>query len=131
MRILPTNGEYDNNALNGFYYPITGILTYDETTRRRLANERIRIDMTTMLPEMSSNNLRGGKIVNLPTGYFNNIFNESSGTRMFYYHMSDSRTGDQWRDAQGDEFLMAGVFDFVMKLPPVPADGTYGSDLFR
>lgn len=125
VRILPTNGEYDNNALNGFYYPITSILTYDETTRARLANERIRIDMTTMLPEMSSNNLRGGKIVNLPTGYFNNIFNESSGTRMFYYHMSDSRTGDQWRDAQGDEFLMAGVFDFVMKLPPVPRDGTY------
>lgn len=125
VRILPTNGEYDNNALNGFYYPITGILTYDETTRARLANERIRIDMTTMLPEMSSNNLRGGKIVNMPTGYFNNIFNESSGTRMFYYHMSDSRTGDQWRDAQGDEFIMAGVFDFVMKLPPVPRDGTY------
>lgn len=124
IRILATNGSFDNNALNGFYYPITRILTYDNNTRTLMGNERIRIDMATMLPEMSSNNIRGGVYTSPPNGYFSNLLNMSDGTRLCYLAMGHSGT-TIWYDSQGDEFLFGGIFDFVLRLPPVPVDGTY------
>ena len=119
-----TNGEFDNNALNGYYFPIDRILLYDETIRKQLASERIRIDVNTMLPEILSNSIRQVKYVRFPNGYFNNILNESDDTKLLYLCVSSQGGGD-WNDHQGDEFMVSGLYDFTMKLPPVPVDGTY------
>ena len=35
------------------------------------------------------------------------------------------QAGGAWRDYQADEVMVAGLYDFVLKLPPVPVDGTY------
>lgn len=125
VRVNARNGEYDNNARNGYYYPIDAVLLYKDDVRRRLGSERIRIDLTTMLPEMASNNLRGTNFHAVPNGYFNNITNESSDTRIFYLQDGFSKVGNGWHDYQGDEYIFAGLFDFVLKLPPVPVNGTY------
>lgn len=123
-----TNGEevvnHDNNAKNGFYYPIHGILINNAATQAALSSERIRFDITTILPELLSNNVRGGVYTHFPNGYFNNITNENADTKLLYLN-SAAVGGTAWRDYQGDEFMACGVFDFVLKLPPVPADGTY------
>lgn len=63
------NGEYDNNALNGFFYPISKILLYSDHVRNMLAGERMRIDMVTMLPELLTNNNRGNEYTKFPIGY--------------------------------------------------------------
>ncbi len=120
--ISPDNGAYDNNALNGFYFPINKMLLYTTDIRRRLGAERIRVDMVTMLPEIASNNNRGKDYRLFPKGYFNNIFNESSDTKTLY--VAD-QYGGGWNDYQGDEFLFCGLYDFVLRLPPVPLNGTY------
>lgn len=126
VKLSLTNGNNDNNALNGFYYPIDAILMYDDEVRTDLSNERIRIDLTTMLPELASNNIRAGAYRAFPTGYFSNITNESSGTKIFYLNIAYNPKGMyNWKDVQGDEFIFSGVYDFVLKLPPVPADGLY------
>lgn len=126
VKLSLTNGNNDNNALNGFYYPIDAILMYDDEVRTDLSNERIRIDLTTMLPELASNNIRAGAYRAFPTGYFSNITNESSGTKIFYLNVAYNPKGMyNWKDVQGDEFIFSGVYDFVLKLPPVPADGLY------
>lgn len=126
VKLSLTNGNNDNNALNGFYYPIDAVLLYDNQVRTDLANERIRVDLTTMLPELASNNIRAGAYRAFPTGYFSNITNESSSTKIFYLNVAYNPRGTHnWKDAQGDEFIFSGVYDFVLKLPPVPADGLY------
>lgn len=53
-----TTTNYSNNALNGYYYPIDHILINSEATSQALGSERIRMDVTTMLPEILSNDLR-------------------------------------------------------------------------
>lgn len=115
---------FDNNAKNGFYYPIKGLLIDNKTNQEALASERIRFDITTILPELMSNNVRGGVYTHFPNGYFNCITNESADTKLLYLN-SAAVGGTAWRDYQGDEFMACGVFDFVLRLPPVPMDGTY------
>lgn len=129
VQTLPYNEEadgtlYDNNAKNGFYYPIKGLLIDDATNQNALGSERIRFDITTILPELLSNNVRGGVYTHFPNGYFNSITNESSDTKLLYLN-SAAVGGTAWRDYQGDEFMACGVFDFILQLPPVPKTGTY------
>lgn len=120
--ISEDNGEYDNNAQNGFYFPINQVLLFDQTTCDNLASERMRIELCTMLPEMQSNNNRGGDYRLYPLGYFDNILNESSDTKIVYVC---DQGGGGWNDYQGDEFLFCGLYDFTLRLPPVPKSGTY------
>lgn len=115
---------FDNNAKNGFYYPIQGLLLEDADTREALGSERIRFDMTTILPELLSGNYRGGEYTHFPNGFFNNITGESNDTKLLYLTAA-AAGGTNWIDYQGDEFMALGVFDFVLKLPPVPEDGNY------
>ncbi len=126
LLISADNGSNDNNAQNGFYYPINAILTYDQTTRERLGGERMRMDIVTMLPEIASNTLRHTGYYRFPNGYLDNITNESAGTVLLYmaepYYPNGVGT---WKDYQGDEFTVCGQYDFILKLPPVPVDGTY------
>lgn len=124
VRVNPLNGSNDNNASNGFYYPIDGILVYDYATREALGSERMRIDLTTMVPELISNNFRGMKYQAFEHGYFENILNETENTEIYYLQCGWNGVG-YWHDFQGDEFLFSGVFDFVLRLPPVPKDGEY------
>lgn len=115
---------FDNNAKNGFYYPIKGLLIDNEANQNALGSERIRFDITTILPELLSNNVRGGGYTHFPNGYFNCITNESADTKLLYLN-SAAVGGTAWRDYQGDEFMACGVFDFILQLPPVPKTGTY------
>lgn len=133
IQVFPSNsvGEgdnlntFDNNSANGFYFPIDHVLLNTDYTRTKLASERIRIDMVTMLPEMLSNDLRGTGIYYFPKGYFSNISNETTGTKIYYLQNGYASMSGAWKDYKGDEILVSGRYDFVLKLPPVPKTGTY------
>ncbi len=126
VRINPDNGAYDNNALNGYYFPIDGILLKNKAVEDALGGERIRFDITSIFPEIFSNNIKNADYHHFPEGYLDAIpaANQSSGTRLLYLSASWGG-GTSWTDYQGDEFMVAGLFDFVMRLPPVPKDGYY------
>lgn len=126
VKIDISGGSSDNNALNGFFFPIDHILVYSDATRTALSGERIRIDVATMLPELQSNDLRGRACKYFPRGYFNNIMNESQTTYVHYLQAGyGGSSPTAWKDYQGDEFIVNGRYDFVLKLPPVPKTGTY------
>lgn len=125
IKISTLNGDYDNNALNGFYYPIDHVLVNSSTARQALASERIRIDFVTMMPEIFSNDLRGRSAKYFPQGYFKNLTNESQSTKVFYLRDYYVTSNGAWKDFAGDELLVTGRFDLVIKLPPVPQSGTY------
>lgn len=118
------NGEYDNNALNGYYYPIHGLLLKTNEVSDALGGERIRFDLTAALPEMQSNSLKSSDYHYFEHGFFDGITNESSNTHITYLSAAWGG-GANWTDFQGDEFLFGGLFDFVLRLPPVPKTGTY------
>lgn len=122
--VSDNNGSYNNNSLNGFYFPIDNILVKTSEVASRLGGERIRFDLTSMLHEFQSNNFKGGDYVTFERDYFDAITNTSASTIITFLN-SAWVGGTAWRDYQGDEFIFSGLFDFVLRLPPVPQAGTY------
>ncbi len=121
-RISATNGTHgSNSAVNGFYYPIDGIHLYSDEVRTTALRGRLRIDISTMTPEIWTANLRGRTTRFFTDDFFENIINVAEDTRLFYL----SNPGSAWYDYQGDEFEVTGVFDATFRLPPVPTAGTY------
>ena len=55
------NQEGDNNIRNGIIYPIRHLLACTDNVRNQMMNERIRIDVATIFPEMLNNDLHGIK----------------------------------------------------------------------
>ncbi|MFC0875977.1 fasciclin domain-containing protein [Saccharicrinis sp. FJH2] len=118
--------DYDNDALNGVYHEIDGILQYDLNVASEVSSKRLRLDLASFFPELTNNNMRGiGDGVNnrsrfiLPHGYVDRL--EFSEQTVFFYYCYDSRL----IDFQGDEiFLLEGLYEFTITTPIIPK-GTY------
>ena len=113
---------------NGYVYPISDLLVFGPAQRETMAKERMRIDFTTIFHETTSNNVRGGAYTHFPQlddehTYFDNLVRVSTDTKLTYLHTAYG--GGNWKDYQGDEFLATGLFDFIIKLPPVPVEKEY------
>lgn len=123
--------QFKNNALNGTIHPINKILVYNvDEMRGNVLNERMRFDFGTLLPELTTNNVRfapwgdagtvcGHGEYEIPQGYSPNLKINNETTHVNY--TSPYTWGANYL---GDEFLAVGDYDFQYKLPPVPA-GTY------
>ena len=119
--------------INGYIYPINDILVYDWQVPNGTLNERMRVDAVTMLPEIWSNEFRGmteselvvlnggtdASRIRFPIDYFDNIvvYNGNNTT-------IDVDVPNNYMNYRGDAFQGMGIFDFAIKLPPVP-DGQY------
>ena len=110
---------YNNVALYGSYHPIDNILSFNSDYASAMKSERVRMDFTTLLPEIASNNLRG-KDAYFPTDYFSTLTNVSADTKIQQLY---ARKG--WVDYQGDELLVTGNYDFTLEVPAMPNDGSY------
>ena len=110
---------YNNVALYGSYHPIDNILSFNSDYASAMKSERVRMDFTTLLPEIASNNLRG-KDAYFPTDYFSTLTNVSADTKIQQLYV---RKG--WVDYQGDELLVTGNYDFTLEVPAMPHYGTY------
>lgn len=135
VKVEGMNNGVTMSGENSYCYPIKNILINSNDVRTALSSERIRIDVSTMLPELISNDIRGKAVAYFPVGYFTNLLNETSSCRIFYLQnggkMANGNTAGNynesnlWKDYQGDEMIISGQYDFVLKLPPVPKTGTY------
>ncbi len=129
---IAEEGSVVASALNGLVYGLDELLVYSDEVRNRLSNERMRHDITALLPEMSNNDLRrpmtdyedgatkarGFDLQVYP--YFENL-TLKEGANCYYL----TGLGQGWRNYQGDEFCITGKHDLIIKLPAVPANGTY------
>ena len=124
VRIIETteftqsNEKYSNfkqYASNGIIHPIDKILIYNEDEMAgNILNERMRIDIVSLLPELSSNNIRFNQTRQyIPFDYCKNLKNNTFMDDFQYY-----RTGFTYLN---DEIALNGMYDFSIKLPPVPA----------
>lgn len=121
--INETNGSYNYSALNGFYYTISEPLVYTDDVVNKVLNERIRFDISSLMPELMTNGYRRlmrNANIHIPEGYLEN-FHFEDGCNYTYL----TGYGTTWPDFQGDEHNVTGQYDMTMKLPPVPFEGTW------
>ncbi|MBQ9636615.1 MAG: fasciclin domain-containing protein [Prevotella sp.] len=137
--VLPRiENEYKQDALNGRYFYVDDILAFDTTTRDIAHNMRIRMDFSTVFPELMTNDIRlnernGGRKYQdpdydetakygrnyyFPNGYLKGV---TLNDAYFIYR----RPHDYYDSYEGDEFNLKGDFDFTFKLPPVPYEGDW------
>lgn len=126
--------EYEQEGLNGRYFYINDYIAFSKQTREIVHNCRIRMDFSTIFPELMTNGIRQngdptqgepefdetakyGRNYYFPNGYLKNV--ETAG--YFIY-----RRPRNWFDSyEGDEMNLFGNYDFSFKLPPVPVEGDY------
>lgn len=119
-------------SFNGYVHRVDKPLLYDQNAKDALC-ERMRFNISTMLPEMINEGLRftdaktisstlnnggNGYRVAFPTDYFDNLKCYDNRTVLRYNVMG------AWRALESDQFQGWGPCDFAIKLPHVPT-GTY------
>lgn len=130
VHIRPTVPEqYDNNAVNGIYFYVDDILKFDEDTRDYVHNCRIRMDFSTIFPEIMTNNMRMngqniggsnvGKNYQFPQGYLDGVILRGDSRLTYWY----PRSG--YYSMNGDEMDAQEVFDITFNIPPVPFSGEW------
>ncbi len=122
--VNPNNGVRDIQALNGFYYPISDVLWYDDDVPGKVLNERIRFDVLAIQPELMTNGMRAlpnSNYYHIYSGYCEGITftDETDMTLMMVYGNSGCRAYEQ------DEPQFEGDYDVTFRLPHVPNEGTY------
>ena len=138
--IRPTvEKEYKQDALNGRYFYVDDILAFDEQTRDEVFNCLVRMDFSTVFPELMTNDIRlnqrnngvknqdpdydetgkYGRNYYFPNGYLDGVTLNEGG--LFVY-----RRPHDWYDSyEGDEMNLFKDFDFSFRLPPVPYEGDW------
>ena len=128
----PIDANYDNIALNGMYFYIDDVLLFDDEARNA-QNCRIRMDFSTIFPEIMTNGIRqngspevddantvadetfkNGKNYYFPDGYLANVTMRGS------FELVYRRPHINFWSYAGDEFNLFGDYDFEFRLPPVP-----------
>jgi hypothetical protein len=106
---------FNQMAVNGIVHPIDRILIYnDDEMVGNILNERLRIDMYSLVPELSCNALRYNfeDFVNyaIPPGYSEKV-KINTGNIML---------AGSWAAYNCDEFVLEDMFDVEFTLPPLP-----------
>lgn len=125
-----TLSDFDQNALNGIIHTIDRILIYNEDEMvGNVLNERIRIDVSALFPELTNNSVRwdlskpGNKVTFIPKGFCKGFEVLNEDCEVFYFRPHPTG-GGSYANYQGDEFIVEGKYDFRYRLPHVPA-GNY------
>ena len=143
----PSQVKVDQSAVNGVYHYIEDIVHYGRETQEVVLDERLRIDASTLSPDFMNSGARGhytrssyenGKYGLWDANATHNNRNTCLGFKAgfvenFKYdnatHLHVRPRVLSFWSYQGDEVTIKGIFDFTVKLPPVPA-GTYELRLF-
>ncbi len=125
VHVQPSVTVQDNNAANGIYFYVDDILKFDNTTINQVFNTRMRMDFSTIFPEIMTNSIRmngnsvgddnRGKNYRFPQGYLTGVTLNTEDSRLVYWY---PRSG-YW-SMNGDEMDAQDLFDITFVLPPVP-----------
>ena len=120
------NDSIPEPSKNGVYYYIDKLLMYDLDTRNIALNTRLRYDAMTLSPDFINSGARNRKYVStdpvstaFKNGFVKNFkFNSESKFYVRYRNRYFSAY-------EGDDMSFKGIYDITLKLPPIPASGTY------
>ena len=133
--------EYEHDGLNGHYFYVDDLVVFSKDVRDKVQNMRIRMDFSTVFPEVMTNDMRlkgnyraddgyngpaddspepkNGKNHYFPLGYLDGVTFNSNCT--FLYR----RPHWEFWSWQGDEWNLFGDYDFTFRIPPVPYSGEW------
>ena len=132
--------EYENDALNGHYFYVDDIIAFTTDVRDKVQNMRIRMDFSTVFPEVMTNDMRdegnylgddpdntpdesnepkNGKNRYFPDGYLDGVTVNNDG------HLVLRRPHLYYWSWQGDEWNLFGDYDMTFRIPPVPFSGEW------
>ncbi len=140
-KVSVVEDDYISDGINGVYFYVDDILKFDKTTRDIVHNCRIRMDFSTIFPEIMTNNHRMngsytqyddqsiyddsykyGRNYYYPDGYLKNVkFVSNGGDGNLVYR----RPRSNYYSMHGDEMIANGVFDLTFEIPPVPFTSTW------
>ena len=114
-------------ALNGCFYFVDELLCYDDQTRNNALDTRMRFMSTTLSPDFINSGARG-RVVSDEKNRYNIGFTSdfcknldwTDNTLLFVKYLDTNS-----KSLYGDEVIFGGNFDVILRLPPVPYDGTY------
>ncbi len=129
-----------HDALNGHYFYVDDIIAFSADVRDVVQNVRIRMDFSTVFPEVMTNDMRlkgnyladddagspddsstpkNGRNFYFPLGYLDGVtFNNTC-------HLVMRRPHCNFWSWQGDEWNIFGDYDLTFRIPPVPSSGEY------
>lgn len=128
-RSRPGLNDFISEAVNGYIYTIDKILVYDETEMAgNILDERMRWDVFSLFPELTSNDVRWVPIDNytlvyIPENYSSRLKHNNTDTHIYYlrpYNTGLGTTGGGYANYQGDEMLVTGKYDFEYRIPFLP-----------
>ena len=132
--------EYENDALNGHYFYVDDLVAFTKDVRDKVQNMRIRMDFSTIFPEVMTNDMRdegnylgddpdntpdesnepkNGKNRYFPDGYLDGVTVNNDG------HLVLRRPHLYYWSWQGDEWNLFGDYDMTFRIPPVPFSGEW------
>lgn len=134
--------EYVHDALNGHYFYVNDLVVFSKDVRDKVQNMRIRMDFSTIFPEVMTNQMRQvgkpwagdpegldvpddaavpkyGKNFWFPLGYLENVTFSETGMLVL------RRPHAEFWSWQGDEWNLFGDYDFTFRIPPVPFEGEW------
>jgi hypothetical protein len=110
IRLLKVN----HKAENGYFHEIDRIMVYDKGMENDVLNKRIRFEVESLLPELSTNKIRfSPKEIQIPPGYTRNV-TYTETTECIY------KLNAAYRNHLGTELLLGGKYDFTYRIPALP-----------
>ena len=129
----PNLENFEQQAANGMIYTINKILIYNEAEMAgNILNERMRWDIISLFPELTSNEVRwfpraqGHEeypVTYIPENYCKRLKLNNTTTNVYYLKPYNTGLGG-YASYQGDELLISGKSDFEYRIPYVP-EGSY------
>jgi len=132
-KVIQITSNYDNDATNGVYHEIDGMLVYSDAVNTEMSGKRLRFDSSCFFPELTNNNMRGIPEHGLATALKNTLFVIPRGYVDRITSSEQTQVGyltpyDGYCDYQGDEIYLeaksGNLYDFSIITPAVP-EGTY------
>jgi len=140
-KIMEVEGDdYVIDALNGRYFYIDDVIAFTRDVIDKIHNTRIRMDFSTVFPEVMTNSLRqvgnymvddqqgtpddanepvNGKNFYFPDGYLDGVTINNGGLLVL------RRPHYNFWSWQGDEWNLFGDYDMTFRIPPVPFSGEW------
>ena len=128
-----------HDGLNGHYFYVDDIVAFSTEVRDIVQNDRIRMDFSTVFPEVIGNGLRyeGNPDQDDDSGYPDDASTPKNG-RNYYFPLGYldgvtftncyvvlRRPHINFWSWQGDEWNLFGDYDFSFRIPPVPYTGDW------
>ena len=139
-RIDPTiETDVVHDGLNGHYYYVDDIVAFSSDVQNKVQNMRIRMDFSSIFPEVMTNGLRfeGNPTEDDPAGTPDDSATPKNG-RNYYFPLGYldgvtfsncsvvlRRPHINFWSWQGDEWNLFGDYDFTFRIPPIPYSGDW------